>query len=198
MKFGNSQRVELNGQTYSGFKLEVAYPHKQAVIRMPLASELNKYDSKALKAAKDEDALRQLTFDLYKTIFVAGDELDEWEAASVIPRITQVTFMDCTKEDDRYSIIINTPFGVVSHTMRPPSYKEMSILETSKSILDGYSKISTLYDALYIETEGYNEAFTIADIPVSHKSVVVQAIVMDHRSIDPLKISFSDDQIKND
>lgn len=175
MLYGELQEHKLESGALQGIKVQIKHPKKSAIVRIPTSQEfdalIKKYADRAKKKSQTD---RKPHLELFNAIRLdQGESFDEYEAEFVLDWLWSARVQSAEQQGEEFVVTIKTPFCDVQHFMNFPSYKQLAT--TTKS--------SALYDALAIKQEGYQEGF---DIPSNHKALVVDEIVKDHNSIDPL------------
>jgi hypothetical protein len=201
--YGETQTHTIDNQDIHGFKVSVPYPAKTAYVRMPTSAEVARYFTdffgkikKGAEASTIDEKRRLASLELFKTIKVHGDDMDEYEADNVIPQLLLTTVESVEKSGGDYDVTLKTRFGSVTHHLRPMSYKERAVLQAAQDSGVSFTPAVTLYDALVKGLpEGYAPHFSVNDIPCDHKGLVINALKMEHDKLDPIQIEF--DPIKN-
>jgi hypothetical protein len=191
MLFGETNHIELNGETYQGFKAVIDYPEKTAIVRLPLADETTAFlkDFRYAIPRKEQDRHRERALKLFKDIRLdkGGEEFDEYEAQMIVINMLFCDLKSAKREGNEHTFVLTTPYGDVTHVVRTPSVKERAIFSGTFDRTSDMPYI-TLYDQISIRVEGYIAAFTISDVPCHHKTAVVDALMLEVGNINPLKI----------
>lgn len=198
--YGDTNLIKLeNGTEANGIKVVIAYPPKEAVVRMPTSDEmailLNQYleqskqKNKKLSDEQQEEQQRKFDVELFKNIKLAGDDFDEFESELVIAHLTQYALVSTEKDADGYTVTITTPFGEVLHMLRPLTLKELATWRTAVNRGQQNWKGNTvlsLYNTLVRTTEGYAAG---VEAPPTHRNMAMTAVAAAVNVINPLQIS---------
>ena len=193
--YGITNTIKIDdGTEIQGFQVKIAYPEKAAVVRLPTNGELSDYlnqyaeQSKAKGKKPSEEQLRAPDAELFKKLKLSGDDLDEFEAESVISRLTQCSVVSTEKTPDGYTVTLTTPFGEVKHMARPLTLKELATYRTAVSRGQQNwhtSTVLSLYNTISKGTEGYAEG---CEVPPHHKNMTMSEVALALFAIDPLQI----------
>jgi hypothetical protein len=113
-----------------------------------------------------------------------GPELDEYEAAYVIDRLSRAQVEDCTRADGGVAVALKAPGAVTRHVLRVPSLAEVvgyrrsfsRIVENrrGKQLLKiNLRAAGEFYDKLVQSKDGYT-----SEVPVIHKAAVVTELLV--------------------
>jgi len=131
--------------------------------------------------------------DLVRKLRVAGDEFDEFEAANAIGKLTSVEVLECEYAGDSYRIRLKTPFCEVTHVVRVPSAKDVSMYRRyvvrSIDLPHGQEELGfaaqpglDLYKAVAVSSEGYAQG---TEVPPHHQFAVAAELVQAIDDLDP-------------
>jgi len=112
-----------------------------------------------------------------------GPEIDEFEAAYLIDRLSRAQVEDCQRTDDGVTVAVKVPGVVTRHVLRVPSLAEVvgyrrsfsRIVENrrGKQVLKiNLRAAGEFYDKLVQSKDGYE-----GDVPVIHKAAVVTELL---------------------
>jgi hypothetical protein len=196
MQYGQTSKIVLDsGTEVDGIR--VSAKKKTAIIRFPTAKEQDDYTLEVAKRrTKDEEDEPdyKAELDLFKKLRldVDGEEWDEYEARYLVDRLLSVRNLGAVQTGDEQVITLQTQFGLQVHTLREPSFKDMTLYERAVNKLRGskpsFAHIHKLYNSLMVKTEGYPDSFADTDIPVEHKYLCVEQIRIEHYKLDPIQI----------
>jgi|SRR5580704_10808658 hypothetical protein len=189
MQYGKLPTHKLeSGETINGFKFEIPYPHKTAIVRWPTADELSTYMKTAEKVAKEnkkksDDDEYQLEIDLLKKIRLdSGEDFNGDESVRVINRLTDTGLVSCEKDGDAYEIVLShTACEDTKHRLRMPTFKELANYRKAP----GISAAVKTYQQLVEKSSGYDPYFK-DDVPPTHKYIALMAVLTVHNAIDIL------------
>ena len=113
-------------------------------------------------------------------------KFDEAEAITLIEQLANCDVVDVTKEGGRYVIILNTPLGEVTLTVKIPTHKDLKYAtEACLRVRGGKFNASTihislspgaeLFDKIAEEVKGYSTT-NPKEIPIIHKYKAIDAI----------------------
>ena len=196
MNYGQTSSIVLeDGNEVNGIRVNAK--KKTAVIRFPTAKEQDDYHlakySKQAKAQDDDDADLLDDLDLFKKLRLdQGEDFDEFEANYIIRNLLAVGVLGSSESGEELIVTLRSQFGLHTHTLRQPSFKEMTMFERAVQkarVGKGtFAHVHKLYNALMTKTDGYPNTFTDDDIPGGHKSLCVTEVQNAHYKLDPIQI----------
>lgn len=198
MLYGELPVTELpSGEKLNGVTVRI-HP-KSAVVRLPTNREMlerlnqNKSIRRSIGRRKSQiESIPNLQADLslFNAIRMdkAGAEFDEYEASSVIGKVTYNEVTDCQRDGDTYRITLKTPFGDTTHVLGIPSQRDITVYRRSvvssidlphnqEEVRFRIEPAVVLYDSVLSKFEGYAADFKVEDVPPHHKSSVVVELV---------------------
>ncbi len=113
-----------------------------------------------------------------------GPELDEFEAAYVIDRLSRAQVQECERADGGVAVSLKVPGSATTHVLRVPSLAEVVAYRRSfsrivenrrgKQLLKiNLRAAGEFYDKLIQSKDGY-----VGDVPVIHKAAVVTELLV--------------------
>jgi hypothetical protein len=184
--FDVSQDLTIKVKTPTGPKeVVISFPTTEQWVSR---SAKIKMTSRALGRGKSETDVskpERTNSELYDSVFVKGDELDEFEKSTVIERLSRSQVEDSCSTGNGYEVTLKVPGGLVKHFLRMPSAKQINqYRKTAVRIVDGrrlqeitihIGAAETLYNLLIEKTEGY-----AGEVPIIHQSAVINEVLTLH------------------
>lgn len=174
-----------------GFKFTLRNPPKSAVLRLPTSAEMIERINKQKtirttlgrgKSQSEVPPSPDADLKLFAALRIDRDgvEFTAAEARSAILNFTRCEVVSCDRGADGYKIVLKTPFGDVSHTVREPMEDEMfefgrtstvsTDLRHNREELVWRADASVkLFDATIKSSEGYAPN---VEVPAHHKFAV--------------------------
>lgn len=194
MLYGELPQVTLeDGSIVNGLTVHIPSPKKSAIVRLPTALEIierldqdrdrdrpgRRKANKALDLKPDLWLFKRVRLD-------KGEEFDEYEAASVINKITTCETTDCDRVGDNYEIKLKTPFGETVHTLSIPTQKAIMEFRRGLANPNPIERTIVLFNSVTQGFSGYAPSFTTDEIPPNHKSAVVFELITALDDLDPV------------
>jgi len=188
--YGELPEVTVNGDKVRGVTVRVPNPPKQAVLRLPTSAEMLEYVRSIGRVTRRKTAEPDLKPDqvlFAKLRLDDGPEFDEYEASRAVGGIVDQNIIDTQRANGRYLVTLGTPFGEVVHTVDIPTQKAVvqyrRAISKSTARIDVMEHAVALFDGITRGAEGYADG---VEVPLNHKSAVVQAALAALDDLDPV------------
>jgi len=184
MKFDSGRLIDIR----------IAHPEgdRKITVRWPTDEEWCEYSSRRqvlirqLGPAETETEVsgaEDAALELLKRIQQEGPELDKYEAAWVVERLSRAQVTDVRREDDAIVVEMRVPGGMVAHRLRVPTLAEVAAYRRSFArLIDrrggrqllrvNLSASGQLYDKVAVGTEGYE-----SPAPIIHKAAAISELL---------------------
>lgn len=171
---------------------------KSVTLRYPTDDQMARYQARVKIVTKrvgrdgtttDIQGVEAAALELWEAIRVSGDDLDEFEAAYVVERLTTAEADEVEREGDDFRIHLDLIGGMrTSHLLRAPKIAEerkhdrraISVIRrgASTEIKTDIRAFGDFYGLLAKHAEGYVNGA----VPIGHKVAVVERLMREVRA----------------
>lgn len=119
--------------------IAVSFPTDEQLVQRMAKSKTQVRSIGRGKTVTESNGNEKIDLDLFNKIKTAeSTDLDEYEAARVINRLTRVEVLEAQREGNQYTVTLDVPGGQTIHTVRMPSAKQvMNYKRAVVSVIDG-------------------------------------------------------------